>query len=237
MCDPITMGVVAGAGAGTAAYAGVLGTAATGSLMTAASIGLTVGSGVMQVGAAYQANKADRISAGLQERQYDEQVKRYKAQAEAQELETMQQITARKRDYLRTLSSNRAWMGASGATMDSASFNALLQDNMSTYRDDVSAIGLMGTEKRFETMSLAQDALVAKSGVRPLLKAKQSARNLETLSSVGSQLAEVGTGLGSKKSKGRNILKEGTKASEATATRAKNYEKLRKSLLGKEYGY
>ena len=224
MCEPVTLGILAGAGAGTAAsvYGGA-------SLMTAASIGLTVGSGVMQVGAAYQANKADRISAGLQERQYDEQVKRYKAQAEAQELETMQQITARKRDYLRTLSSNRAWMGASGATMDSASFNALLQDNMSTYRDDVSAIGLMGTEKRFETMSLAQDALVAKSGVRPLLKAKQSARNLETLSSVGSQLAEVGTGFGGKKSKGRNILKE-------TAS-PKAYEKLRRSLLGKEYGY
>tara|TARA_R100001443_G_scaffold20454_2_gene32396 strand:- start:11782 stop:12456 length:675 start_codon:yes stop_codon:yes gene_type:complete len=224
MCEPVTLGILAGAGAGTAAsvYGGA-------SLMTAASIGLTVGSGVMQVGAAYQANKADRISAGLQERQYDEQVKRYKAQAEAQELETMQQITARKRDYLRTLSSNRAWMGASGTTMDSASFNALLQDNMNTYRDDVSAIGLMGTEKRFETMSLAQDALVAKSGVKPLLKAQQSARNLQTLSSVGSQLAEVGTDFGGKKSKGRNILKE-------TAS-PKAYEKLRKSLLGKEYGY
>ncbi len=187
MCDPVTIGVLAGAGAGTAAT--VYGSA---TLMTAATIGLTVGSSVMQVGAAYQANKADRISAGLQERQYDEQAKRYKAQADAQALETKQQINQRKREYLSTLSSNMASMGASGATMQSASFQNLLQDNERTYRQDVSALGLMGTEARYESISQAQDSLTAKASVRPMLKAKQTQRTYETAGAIFNQAKEIG---------------------------------------------
>lgn len=228
MCDPVTAGVVLGAGAGTAAY-----TAGTATLMTAVSVGMTVGSGVMQIGAAREANKQDKIAAGLQKQQYQSQADRYKAQAEARDNEMQRELVDRKRQYLQNLSSNQAWMGTTGATMDSGSFRALLQDNYETYKDDASAIGLMGTEAKYESLSMARDSLTAKASVDPLLKSKQKARTLNTLSSVGGQLAEVGTdifgGSTPKSRKPRNELKR-------TAS-TQSYEKLRKSLLGKEYGY
>jgi hypothetical protein len=233
------MGIAAGAASGFGAYsagaAGIMGMSAM-SFGTAASIGLTVGSSVIQLGAASAANRADRLSAGLEERQYSEQAKRYKEQADAQELETTTAIINRKREYLRNLSTNTAWMGASGITVSSASNRNLLQDNYQTYRDDVSAIGLMGTEARYASISLAQDALTAKESVAPLLKAKQTKRKYDTISSIATQAAEIGTKIGSStpgtpKTKKTNLLK-------GTSTRqAQNYEKLRRKLLGKEYGY
>ena len=231
MCDPVTMGIAAGAASGFGATLMGIQTA------SAISIGLTVGSGVMQVGAASAANRADRISAGLQERQYEEQAKRYKAQADAQELETTTTIINRKREYLKNLAANKAWMGASGITLDSASSRNLLQDNYNTYRDDVSAIGLMGTEARYESISLAQDALTAKESVAPLLQAKQTQRKYDTISGIARQAAEIGTKIssptdGTKKIKKVNQLR---KAASPTA-----YNKLMKSQLkklGKEYGY
>ena len=206
MCDPVTMGVSAGLLSGGAAYA-VGGTTIAGmavgsvSIMQAATIGLTVGSSVMQAAAGAAANKQDRISAGLQERQYDEQAKRYKAQADAQALETKQRINQRKREYLSTLSSNMASMGASGATMQSASFQNLLRDNERTYRQDVSALGLMGTEARYESISQAQDSLTAKASVRPMLETKQKQRTYETAGAIFNQAKEIGNPFDTSKTK------------------------------------
>ena len=196
MCDPVTMGVSAGLLSGGAAYA------------VGGTIGLTVGSSVMQVAAGAAANKQDRISAGLQERQYDEQAKRYKAQADAQALETKQQINQRKREYLSTLSSNMASMGASGATMQSASFQNLLRDNERTYRQDVSALGLMGTEARYESISQAQDSLTAKASVRPMLETKQKQRTYETAGAFFNQAKEIGNPFDISKTKGTKLSAE-----------------------------
>ena len=199
--------------------------------MTAASVGLTVGSGVMQVGAAYQANKQERMAAGLKEQQYAQQEKRYKEQAEARDLETRQSIINRKKEYLRNLSANQAWMASTGATMSSPSFQALLQDNQDTYRQDLSNIGLQGLEAKMESLSMAQDAKVARQSIGPELKTSQRIRNLNTLTNVAQAGLEVGDVFGSpsKSRKPRNELKR-------TAS-TRSYEKLRQSLLGKEYGY
>lgn len=195
MCDPITMGVTMGAVAGGGAYAAG-GTALLGGMavtgMQAATIGLTVGSSVMQVAAGREANKQDRISAGYDKQNYENQAKRYKEQADAQELQTSQEINDRKRLYLKNLSANEAWMGSSGIAMSSASNRNLLQENLNTYKEDVSRIGLMGTEARYSSINQATDALVARDSVEPLLKSKIKARNYSTIGNLASQAAEVG---------------------------------------------
>ena len=227
MCEPVTLGILAGAGAGTAAS--VYGSA---SLLQAATIGLTVGSGVMQVGADYQANKQERIAAGLREQQFKEQEERYKAQAEARDLETTQIIVNRKKDYLRNLSANKAWMATTGATMTSPSFQALLRDNEDTYRQDLSNIGLMGLEAKVESLSMARDSRIARESIGPELKTSQRVRNLNTLTNVAQAGLEVGNVFGSPSTsrKPRNELKR-------AAAGTGSYEKLRQSLLGRQYGY
>ena len=195
MCDPVTMGVTMGAMAGGGAYAagayGVAGMASV-SMMQAATIGLTVGSSVMQVAAGREANKQDRISAGYEKQKYQDQATRYKEQADAQELQTSQEINDRKRLYLKNLSSNQAWMGSSGALISSASNRNLLQDNENTYKEDVSRIGLMGTEARYTSINQATDSLTARDSVEPLLKSRIKARNYSTISNLAEQAAEVG---------------------------------------------
>ena len=197
MCDPVTMGVTMGAMAGGGAYAAggatIAGmTVGSVSLMQAATIGLTVGSSVMQVAAGREANKQDRISAGYDKQKYQDQATRYKEQADAQELQTSQDINDRKKLFLKNLSSNQAWMGSSGILISSASNRNLLQDNENTYKEDVSRIGLMGTEARYTSINQATDSLTARDSVEPLLQSKIKARNYSTVSNLANQAAELG---------------------------------------------
>ena len=168
MCDPVTMGIVAGAASGGAAYA-VGGTTIAGmtvgsvSLMQAATIGLTVGSTVIQMGSQYQSAKSEQAK-------YRNQEIRYAQEEKERQLKQKSDENIRKTNYMSQLSSNLAIMGASGIEIGSKSFSNILLQDRETYKRDLDAIGLSGLEEKLSLLSSRKEAKIAHDSIDPTAK-------------------------------------------------------------------
>tara|TARA_R110002020_G_scaffold406740_1_gene616885 strand:+ start:81 stop:620 length:540 start_codon:yes stop_codon:yes gene_type:complete len=144
-----------------------------------------VGQGIgtmMSLQAQKQAMYYEQQQARLQEQQY-------KDQADAAQLETIQAESDRRDKYFSLYRENRALMASTGIDLDSPSYRALLKANTKTYKQDISNINLMGSEKRLNALRDAQQASLGakaskasyKSGVattigRSLLTAAETGR-------------------------------------------------------------
>ena len=158
MCDPVTVGIVAGGGAGAAAYGGLLGASAA-TASTAATIGLTVGLGAMSISSQVQASK-------LQKQKFEAQKQRYKEEEKSELIAEIAATNKRKRDYITAYNEKVAQLSSMGRTRD-PSFRNILETDKRTLRRDLTYIGFSGFEKRLFNSAMAKESELAKQAVDP----------------------------------------------------------------------
>jgi hypothetical protein len=170
MCDPVTITAAASLGSGYAAY-GASATALVGSgltasaittqsLMTAASVGLTVGSGVMSM---YN----QKASSDMQKAKFEAQKQRYKSEEKSAFIEEKAATNKRKRDYVDNYNKKLALQSRMGRTLQSGSTDAILSADRNVLKRDLDYIGLSGFEKRLYNSQMAQESELAKQAVDP----------------------------------------------------------------------
>ena len=180
MCDPVTVGIVAGGGAGAAAYGGLLGTAATANIATSATIGLTVGLGAMSISSQVQASK-------LQKQKFEAQKQRYKEEEKSELIAEIAATNKRKRDYITAYNEKVAQLSSMGRTRD-PSFRNILETDKRTLRRDLTYIGFSGFEKRLFNSAMAKESELAKLAVDP------TAGIIDTATSIGFKTKELAEG-------------------------------------------
>ena len=209
MCDPVTMGLAAGAISGGGAYAlggsALLG-GATVSVGTALGIGATVGSTVMQMGSQYQSAKYDQARFRNQELGY---AREEKERALKQKIDE----NIRKESYYKDLSTRKAQMGASGIEIGSKSFSNILLKDRNTYLQDMDAIGLSGMEQKLSLLEQRKEAKLSYDSIDPT--ANMVAAGLTGASRLSGQLKEISgkpptTSTNTKKSRKNVSFRKGT---------------------------
>ena len=176
MCDPVTLSIGAGIGSSVAAY-----TAGSATLMTAASIGLTVAGTGLQVASQQQARK-------LEEAKFEMQQRRYKDEAAQERIATEQKENERKRNYFRSLSTNYAMTAGRGITRDSPSASRILQSNKEILRQDLDAISLTGFEREMFNRGMSQEAGIARQASSPMGEIASGVTGLSRATSLFSEV-------------------------------------------------
>ena len=179
MCDPVTVGIVAGGGAGAAAYGGLLGASAA-TATTAATIGLTVGLGAMSISSQVQASK-------LQKQKFEAQKQRYKEEEKSELIAEIAATNKRKRDYITAYNQKVAQLSSMGRTQD-PSFRNILETDKRTLARDLTYIGFSGYEKRLFNSAMAKESDLAKQAVDP------TAGIIDTATSVAFKTRDLAEG-------------------------------------------
>tara|TARA_R100001015_G_C4558977_1_gene119219 strand:+ start:201 stop:698 length:498 start_codon:yes stop_codon:yes gene_type:complete len=98
-----------------------------------------------------QALAYQQMQARMQEQQFRDQ-------ANALEIQTLQEASQRRDRYTTALAENRALMAGSGIDLDSPSYRAFFKANKETYKKDIYNIQRMGSEQRYNVLTNAQQA-------------------------------------------------------------------------------
>ena len=173
MCDPVTMGIAAGAASGYGAFAATAGTASAISAGTAIGIGLTVGTSVLQYSSMKQQSKLD-------EYKYNTQANRYKTEREQKNLQMMKDSVSLKRKYNEEYRKKLISQAGRGIDLSSVSYKAQFKTLTEDRRDDISTIRLSGLESMTKSNELMSDALVAKDAAKAGYKTQLATSVLST---------------------------------------------------------
>ena len=102
--------------------------------------------------------RSQRQALAYQQMQARMQEQQLKNQADAIELQTLQEASQRRDRYTASLAENRALMAGTNIDLDSPSYRAFFKANEATYKKDIFNIKRMGSEQRYNILTNAQQA-------------------------------------------------------------------------------
>lgn len=174
MCEPITLGAIAGIASGAAGSAGVLGTALTAS--QAIALGATVGSGVMAAGSAYQQGQvAKQVAAN------NATMAEYAAQDAQRRGEEQVQAVQRKASQIK--GAQRATMAARGLDLGVGTAADIVDQTDFFAEQDVATTRYNAAREAWSARAQGQDMLT---------QGKWAARNANA-QALGSLLGTAGS--------------------------------------------
>jgi signal transduction histidine kinase len=122
----------------------------------------------MNVANTYVQGQAQKRAADIQKAKFNEQQIRYAREREEQAIKDLQEKNELKRKYAAMASKQTVDMAATGATLDSGSFNNILLASRRAFKDDLEALGFRSLESQMKSFDLSEDARIAKEAVDPL---------------------------------------------------------------------
>ena len=122
----------------------------------------------MNVANTYVQGQAQKKAADIQKAKFNEQQIRYAREREEQAIKDLQEKNELKRKYAAMASKQTVDMAATGATLDSGSFNNILLASRRAFKDDLEALGFRSLESQMKSFDLSEDARIAKEAVDPL---------------------------------------------------------------------
>jgi len=114
--------------------------------------------------------------------------------SEAAALKTLTQINSRKREAQANHYANMAQFGASGADINSASFQAFLKSNREREQRDSNLLRLMGREEQLSKELEAQQAGIAQEAVQRSFRSQMQARRMRRVGKTIGALSEINYG-------------------------------------------
>lgn len=201
MCDPVTLTMAANAvntfgvatGISTLGVSTALGTAAQ------STFAQTIGTGLsllrnpivpigMNLANTYVQGQAQKRAADIQKAKFNEQQIRYAREREEQAIKDLQEKNELKKKYAAMTSKQTVDMAATGATLDSGSFNNILLASRRAFKDDLEALGFRSLESQMKSFDLSEDARIAKEAVDPLPEILETTvTGINRISKLGSE--------------------------------------------------